>query len=258
MLFDSHAHYNDTRFDADRFRILDSMKENGIGYIVNAADSMESIDKILPLCEKYDFVYAGVGVHPEEVGNLADKDIDRLREISKHKKVCAIGEIGLDYHYDDVPREVQKYWFDRQLTLAEEVNLPVIIHDREAHMDCLDILKRHDIKRIGGVMHCYSGSSEMAEDILSLGVYFGFGGTVTFKNAKKVQKAAEKIPIIPAFNATTWKKFIPRTRRRIWSFWRHRFIIGTSAGNFARLLTDFLPSPNAIRITPTRKKNPCF
>ena len=195
MLFDSHAHYNDTRFDSDRFQILNSMKENGIGYVVNAADSMESIDKILPLCEKYDFVYAGVGVHPEEVGNLADKDIDRLREFSKHQKVCAIGEIGLDYHYDDVEREVQKYWFERQLTLAEEVNLPVIIHDREAHMDCLDILKRHDIKRIGGVMHCYSGSCEMAEDILSLGMYFGFGGTVTFKNAKKVQKAAEKIPI---------------------------------------------------------------
>lgn len=195
MLFDSHAHYNDRKFDGDRFEILDSMGKNGIGYIVNAADSMESINKILPLCEKYDFMYAAVGVHPEEVGTLCEADIDRLREFSKHKKVCAIGEIGLDYHYDDVPKDVQKYWFDRQLTLAEEVNLPVIIHDREAHEDCLNILKKHDIRRIGGVMHCYSASCEMARDILGIGMYFGFGGTVTFKNAKKVQKAAEVIPL---------------------------------------------------------------
>lgn len=195
MLFDSHAHYNDRQFDLDRFEILDSMGKSGIGYIVNAADSMESINKILPLCEKYDFMYAAVGVHPEEVGALSDEDIEKLREFSKYKKVCAIGEIGLDYHYDDVPKDVQKYWFDRQLTLAEEVNLPVIIHDREAHEDCINILKKHDIKRIGGVMHCYSGSSEMAKDILSLGMYFGFGGTLTFKNAKKVQKAAEEIPL---------------------------------------------------------------
>ena len=116
MLFDSHAHYNDKKFDDDRFELLDSMKENGIGYIVNAADSMESIDKILPLCEKYDFMYAAVGVHPEEAGALSEADIDRLREFSSYKKVCAIGEIGLDYHYDDVPKDVQKYWFDRQLS----------------------------------------------------------------------------------------------------------------------------------------------
>lgn len=195
MLFDSHAHYNDTRFDDDCFQILDCMKENGVGYIVNAADSMASIDKILPLCEKYDFIYASVGVHPEEAGSLCETDIERLKEFSNHNKVCAIGEIGLDYHYDDIPKQVQKYWFDRQLALAEEVNLPVIIHDREAHTDCLEILKRHDIQRIGAVMHCYSASAEMAEDFLALGMYFGFGGTVTFKNAKKVQKAAEKIPI---------------------------------------------------------------
>lgn len=195
MLFDSHAHYNDEKFDGDRFEILDSMKKNGIGYIVNAADSIESIEKILPLCQRYEFMYAGVGVHPEEAGSLTDADIEKLRQFSAHKKVCAIGEIGLDYHYDDVPKDVQKYWFDRQLSLAEELNLPVIIHDREAHSDCIDILKKHDIGRIGGVMHCYSGSAEMAKDILALGMYFGFGGTVTFKNAKKVQKAAEEIPL---------------------------------------------------------------
>lgn len=195
MLFDSHAHYNDSRFDDDRFMLLDKMEESGVGFIVNAADSMRSIENILPLCEKYGFLYASVGVHPEEVMELNEADMQRLKEYSKHKKVVAIGEIGLDYHYDDVPRDIQKKWFDRQLTLSEEVNLPVIIHDRDAHRDCLDILAKHDIKRTGGVMHCYSGTAEMAKEVLELGMYFGFGGTLTFKNAKKTQKAAEEIPI---------------------------------------------------------------
>ena len=195
MLFDSHAHYNDSQFDGDRFEILDSMEKNGIGYIVNASDSMSSIEKILPLCEKYDFLYAAVGVHPEEVADMCDEDIERLKEYSKHKKVCAIGEIGLDYHYDDVPKELQKKWFERQISLAEEVRLPIIVHDRDAHGDCLDILAKHDIQKIGGVMHCYSGSAEMAKEVMALGMYFGFGGTLTFKNAKKVEKAAEEIPL---------------------------------------------------------------
>ncbi|MBR4720352.1 MAG: TatD family hydrolase [Clostridia bacterium] len=195
MLFDSHAHYNDSQFDGDRFEILDSMKKNGIGYIVNASDSMESVEKILPLTEKYPFIYAAVGVHPEECRNLTDADMEKLKEFTKHKKVCAIGEIGLDYHYDDVAKEIQKKWFDRQLSLAEEVNLPVIIHDRDAHADCIEILKKHNIKRIGGVLHCYSGSPEMAKELLPTGIYFGFGGTLTFKNAKKVRLSAEAIPI---------------------------------------------------------------
>lgn len=195
MLFDSHAHYNDARFDGDRFEILDSLPKSGIEYVVNAADSMKSIDDILPLLEKYTFMYAGVGVHPEEVAELTEADMDKLKDLSAHKKVCAIGEIGLDYHYDDVGRDVQKKWFDRQLSLAEEVNLPVIVHDREAHADCLEILEKHDIKRIGGVMHCYSGSPEMAKEVMKLGMYFGFGGTLTFKNAKKVRASAEVVPI---------------------------------------------------------------
>ena len=195
MLFDTHAHYNDAQFDDDRFEILDSMQENGVGYIVNAADSMQSIEKILSLAERYNFIYAAIGVHPEEVAGLAEADMETLKELSHHKKVCAIGEIGLDYHYDDVPKDVQKRWFDRQLSLAEELELPVIIHDRDAHGDCIDILEKHDIKRIGGVMHCYSGSAEMAQQLLKMGFYFGFGGTLTFKNAKKVQLSAEAIPL---------------------------------------------------------------
>ncbi len=195
MLFDSHAHYNDARFDDDRFEILNSMQKNGIGYIVNAADSMESIEKILPLSDRYPFIYVAVGVHPEEAAELTEADMDRIKEFSRREKVCAIGEIGLDYHYDDVEKAVQKKWFDRQLSLAEEVNLPVIIHDRDAHGDCIEILKKHDIKRIGGVMHCYSGSAEMAKELMPTGIYFGFGGTLTFKNAKKVRAAAAEIPL---------------------------------------------------------------
>ncbi|MBR4173072.1 MAG: TatD family hydrolase [Clostridia bacterium] len=195
MLFDSHAHYNDKKFDTDRFELLESMQKNGVEYIMNVADSMKSIDEILALTEKYPFIYASVGVHPEEVAELTEADMERLKEYAKLKKVRAIGEIGLDYYYDDVGRELQKKWFDRQLSLAEEVNLPVIIHDRDAHGDCVEILKKHDIKRIGCVMHCYSGSAEMAKELLPMGVYFGFGGTLTFKNAKKVQLAAEFVPI---------------------------------------------------------------
>ena len=195
MLFDSHAHYNDNRFNSDRFTILDSMRENGVGYIVNAADSMKSIEKILPLAEKYSFIYAALGVHPEEVKELTEADMEKLKMLSNNKKVCAIGEIGLDYYYDDVEKSLQREWFDRQISLAEEIDLPVIIHDRDAHRDCIDIIKRHDIRRIGGVMHCYSGSVEMAQELMPTGIYFGFGGTLTFKNAKKVRLAAEAIPI---------------------------------------------------------------
>ena len=191
MLFDSHAHYNDKKFNTDRFELLESMQKNGVEYIMNVADSMKSIDEILALTEKYPFIYASVGVHPEEVAELTEADMERLKEYAKLKKVRAIGEIGLDYYHDDVGRELQKKWFDRQLSLAEEVNLPVIIHDRDAHGDCVEILKKHDIKRIGCVMHCYSGSAEMAKELLPMGVYFGFGGTLTFKNAKKVQLAAD-------------------------------------------------------------------
>ena len=246
MLFDSHAHYNDPQFDEDRFELLDKMQEGGVGYIVNAADSMQSIGKILPICEKYGFLYAAVGVHPEEVADLSEEDMEQLAELSRHKKVCAIGEIGLDYHYDDVPKDVQKKWFDRQLALAEEVNLPVIIHDRDAHRDCLDILARHDIKKIGGVMHCYSGSAEMAKEVLSLGMYFGFGGTLTFKNAKKTQAAAEVVPIERILLETDCPYLAPEPYRgrRNSSLFMHLVaeklaeIKGISAAEVARITTE--------------------
>ncbi len=195
MLFDSHAHYNDRAFDGDRDEILSKMHENGIEYIINAADSMESVGEIIKLAEKYPFVYASAGVHPENVQNLTEADMEKLKTYAKHEKVRAIGEIGLDYHYDDVPKDVQKKWFARQIDLAREVKLPVIVHDREAHADTLEILRAHHAADVGGVLHCYSGSAEMVREVLDLGFYLGFGGTLTFKNAKKVHASAAAAPI---------------------------------------------------------------
>jgi len=195
MLFDSHAHYDDEKFNTDRFEVLDSLKENGVDKIVNVACSMKSSVEIQCLAEKYPFIYTTVGVHPEDVGGLTEEDMQKLLELSRLPKVVAIGEIGLDYYYDDVPKDIQQKWFARQLDLAKEASLPVVIHDRDAHADCVRILKEHEIEKIGGVMHCYSGSNEMAKEVLKMGMYFGFGGTLTFKNAKKVQASAEVIPI---------------------------------------------------------------
>lgn len=195
MIFDSHAHYNDAQFDADRFELLDTMPEDDVAYIMNVSDSMESVKKILPIAERYPFVFASVGVHPEEVANLTEADMDALKRYAAHPKVKAIGEIGLDYYYDDVPKDVQKKWFARQLELAKEVNLPVIIHDRDAHKDCMDILRAGDVSKTGGIFHCYSGSCEMAKEILDWGMYIAFGGTLTFKNNRRAKEVAKYVPI---------------------------------------------------------------
>lgn len=195
MLFDSHAHYNDSKFNEDRYQILDMMQENNVGYIMNISDSMQSIDKVLEIAEKYPFIYASVGVHPEAARDLTENDISILKKYTEHKKVKAIGEIGLDYYYDDVEKSVQKKWFARQIELAKEVNLPVIIHDRDAHGDCMDILREHNVSEVGGILHCYSGSVEMAKKILDWGMYIAFGGTMTFKNARKVREVAKYVPI---------------------------------------------------------------
>ncbi len=195
MLFDSHAHYNDSKFDEDRFELLDTMNANNVGYIMNIADSMKSIPKVLEIAEKYPFVYAAVGVHPEETKELAEKDMELLEEYAAHPKVLAIGEIGLDYYWDSVDRDVQKKWFTRQIAIAKKVGLPVVIHDRDAHGDTMEILKAENIGEVGGIFHCYSGSAEMAKEIVDMGMYIAFGGTLTFKNAAKVRKAAEAVPL---------------------------------------------------------------
>ena len=193
MFFDSHAHYDDERFDADRETLLASFEENGIDNVVNIGTNLETAQKCLELCEKYDFIYCALGFYPEDVGTISEDDILRLETLCKsRKKVVAIGEIGLDYHQNETPREVQKLWFERQLRLAEKLDLPVAIHMRESTADTLEILKKSSVKT--GVLHCFSGSCETAEIALKMGFYISFSGTVTFKNAKNVAEAAKIVP----------------------------------------------------------------
>ncbi len=195
MIFDSHAHYNDSKFNDDRDNVLENIASKNVGLIMNVADSMRSLEKVLAIAEKYPFVYASVGVHPEEVTELTEADVDILKEYTKNPKVKAIGEIGLDYYWGDVEKDLQKKWFSRQIGLAREVNLPIIVHDREAHGDTVDILKSEKAHEAGGILHCFSGSREMARDVLNLGMYIGIGGTLTFKNARKVKEVAEYVPM---------------------------------------------------------------
>ena len=193
MYFESHAHYDDERFDEDRDTLLASFPAEGIETVVNASSDIKSSKASIALSEKYPFFYAAVGVHPHEVENITEADIDELRELSKHPKVVAIGEIGLDYYYDLSPRDLQRHWFKRQLELADELKMPVIIHSRDAAQECFDIIKNSNVRN--GVIHCYSGSAEMAEEYIKTGFYIGVGGSLTFKNNKKGVETVERIPI---------------------------------------------------------------
>lgn len=193
MYFESHAHYDDERFDGDRDTLLASFPAEGIETVVNASSDIKSSKASIALSEKYPFFYAAVGVHPHEVENITEADIDELRELSKHPKVVAIGEIGLDYYYDLSPRDLQRHWFKRQLELADELKMPVIIHSRDAAQECFDIIKNSNVRN--GVIHCYSGSAEMAEEYIKMGFYIGVGGSLTFKNNKKGVETVERIPI---------------------------------------------------------------
>lgn len=195
MLFDSHAHYDDSRFDLDRFDVLDKMRENNVGLIMNACAAMSDIDRILEMCNRYDFMYGAVGVHPSDCAELSETDMDRLKRESTHNKIKAIGEIGLDYYYDDVPRDLQRHWFSRQIELAKEVKLPIIVHDRDAHQDTVEIMRNSGARDVGGVLHCFSGSCDMARDVMNMGFYIAFGGTLTFKNARRAVEVAEYVPI---------------------------------------------------------------
>lgn len=194
MIFDTHAHYDDEQFDADRDELLNSMETGGIGTIVDAGSTLESWDRILELTEKYPFVYGAIGIHPDEVGTLNEDEMKRMSALLDRKKIVAVGEIGLDYYWDKENHDIQKKWFVRQLDLAREKNMPVIIHSREAAADTMDIMKEHaaDMK---AVIHCYSYSVEMAREYVKMGYYIGVGGVVTFKNAKKLKAVVEEIPL---------------------------------------------------------------
>ena len=195
MIFDTHAHYDSEQFDEDRETLLASMKEAGVGTIVNVAASYESCFEVPKLAEKYPFMYAAVGVHPDEVGDLNEETFARMKEQFKLDKVVAVGEIGLDYYWDNEPHGIQKKWFIRQLELARSCHKPVIIHSRDAAKDTYDIMTAQKAQEIGGVIHCYSYSAEMALDYVKMGFYIGIGGVVTFKNGKKMKEAAQAVPI---------------------------------------------------------------
>lgn len=193
MYFESHAHYDDEKFNQDRYELINEMHEKGVSYIVNAGSDVESSAAGINLSAKFPFFYAAVGVHPHESENMSEEDINILRNYSKNEKVVAIGEIGLDFHYDFSPREIQKKWFIKQLSLAKELDMPVIIHSRDASAECFNIIKDSGVRK--GVIHSYSGSWQMALDYIKLGFYIGVGGVVTFKNAKKTVETVLKIPI---------------------------------------------------------------
>ncbi len=196
MIFDTHAHYTDEQFDTDRDALLSSMPKNNVGLIMNACSSLDEMPAILKIAEKYPFVYAAVGIHPEAVLTATDGYLDKIKEYAKHPKVKAIGEIGLDYHWTIETKREQQRILGEQIDLARELNMPVIIHDREAHKDTLDILKEHKVYECGGVFHCYSGSAEMVHEIINeFDMYIAFGGTVTFKNASKPREAAKAVPL---------------------------------------------------------------
>lgn len=192
MLYDSHAHYDDRQFDYDRDEIIRKAHSQGVGLINNIASDMESSKMSIALAEKYDFVYASVGVHPSETKNMTEEDLDTLRQMTSHNKVIAVGEIGLDYHYEDTAKELQRLWLRPQLELAKEAKLPVIIHDRDSKGECKAILKEMNVSN--GVIHCFSGSAETAKEFLKMGFHISFTGVVTFKNAKKTIEALKAVP----------------------------------------------------------------
>lgn len=196
MIFESHAHYDDERFDEDREALIASLPVNGIERVINVGASMDSCRATLELIEKYDFMYGALGIHPSDCGELTDADIDWLeREAAGNPKVVSIGEIGLDYHWQEPESAVQVKWFESQLDLAKRVNLPVIIHSRDADLPTQEILRAHQDGFTGGVIHCYSYSKESSRIYMDMGYYIGVGGVVTFKNARKLKETVEYAPL---------------------------------------------------------------
>lgn len=195
MIIDTHAHYDDKAFDEDRREVLESMAGEGVGRIVNIGSSLGACKRTIQLMEEYDFVYGALGVHPTDSGELTDRDIEWLRKSCELEKCVAVGEIGLDYYWDEPERDIQKKWFVRQLELAKEVKLPVVIHSRDAAQDTVDIMKAQKAQEIGGVVHCYSYSKELAKTFQDMGYYFGVGGVVTFNNGRKLKEVVEYLPL---------------------------------------------------------------
>ncbi len=195
MIFDTHAHYDDEAFNEDREEILSGLLAAGIGTVVNVGADMASTRTTIALTEKCSFIYGAAGVHPSSTAELDEEKFAELKALAKSDKIVAIGEIGLDYYWEEPDHDIQKIWFRRQLGLARELRLPVIIHSRDAAKDTLDIMKEEHSEEIGGVIHCFSYGKEMASEYLKMGFYLGIGGVLTFKNAKKLLEVAEMAPL---------------------------------------------------------------
>ena len=194
MLFDTHAHYDDEAFDPDRREVLAGLPQRGVGLVVDPGCTLTSSEKAVALAAEFPHVYAAVGLHPENCHDFQPEQIERLRQLARREKVVAIGEVGLDYYWEDnPPRAFQQTVFRKQLALAAELDLPVIVHDREAYGDCLAIIK--EFPTVTGVFHCFSGSPEMAEELLKRGWYLGFDGPITYKNAKRAPEVAAVTPL---------------------------------------------------------------
>ncbi len=195
MLFDSHAHLDSSKFNQDRDAVIKRAYDSGVKWIMNPGADYESSVDAVKLAETYDFMYAAVGIHPHDAKSLDDMMLGLIKAMARKSKVKAIGEIGLDYHYDFSPRDEQVYWFRKQLQLAKELKMPVIIHDREANNDVMTILKEENSFETGVLMHCFSGSAELARQYVKLGAYISIAGPVTFKNSRKLIEVVETVPM---------------------------------------------------------------
>jgi len=195
MIFETHAHYEDEAFDEDRKELLENLPKNNIKYVVNVSSSINTVDKSLNLADAYDYIYATVGVHPEETAELDEDKLLWLKEKAKHKKVVAVGEIGLDYYWDTPDRNIQKKWFARQMEMARELNLPLVIHSRDAANDTYNMMKEAKAEEMGAILHCFGYGVEQARQYLNMGFYLGIGGVVTFTNGRKLKEVVEYAPL---------------------------------------------------------------
>lgn len=194
MIIDTHAHYDDEQFNEDRHELLTGMKEHGVGLIVNASAEVASWERTIALTQKYPFIYGTIGVHPDDVGDLNEENFERMERLLSTDKIVAVGEIGLDYYWDNQPHDIQKQWFIRQLNLSRDHNLPVVIHSREAAEDTLRIMKEY-ASDLPAILHCFSYSQEIAREYVKMGYFIGVGGVVTFKNARKLKEVVVDTPI---------------------------------------------------------------